>query len=75
MWYVHVNVNTIRANAKNGTSDPPVRFQKGKYGKPRYAMEVAFDGPTRCVYSPDGKLLPCGARLIIECEQEPRILR
>jgi hypothetical protein len=75
MWYTHVNVNVIRANAKHGRADPPVRFQRGKYGKPTYAMEVAFDGPSRVVYSPDGKLLPCGARLVIESEQEPRIVR
>lgn len=73
--YIHVNRNTIASNAKHGTDKPAVRFQKGKYGKPVYAHEVSIDGPSRVIYSPGGKLLPCGARLVIETEAPVTVVR
>ena len=75
MWYTHVNRNTIASNVKHGTTEPAVRFQRDRYGKPVYAMEVEIDGPVRVVYSPHDPLLPCGARLVIASEAEPRIVR
>jgi len=74
MWYTHVNRNTINANTKHGTSKPAVRFQRGKYGKPRYALKVRINGPVEIEYSPHEPLLPCGARLVILSEQEPEVI-
>lgn len=67
-WYIHINRNL------KGSKEPIVRFQRGKYGKPTYCYEVAFDGG-RVVYDPDNPILPCGARLVIETETEPRVIR
>jgi hypothetical protein len=76
MYYTHVNANTIRSNKKNGTSNPAVRFQKGKYGRPTYAFEVEFPAGSRVIYKPDGDpLLPCGARLVITSEEEPIVIK
>jgi len=73
MYYVHINRGTIDSNRKHGRNDPPVRVQKGKYGKPKYCHEVAFSG--KVVYDHEGTILPCGARLVIITEDEPRIIR
>ncbi len=73
--YVHVNRNTINSNTKNGTSDPAVRFQTGKYGKATYAHEVEIEGPSRVIYSPHEPLLPCGARMVIATESPVRVVR
>lgn len=73
--YVHINRNTIAANAKHGRNDPPVRMQRGKYGKSTYAHEVEITGPSRVIYSPHKPLLPCGARLVIATESDVRVIR
>lgn len=73
--YIHVNRNTIARNARHGTAEPAVRFQRGKYGKPTYAHEVEILGPSRVVYSPSEPILPCGARLVVATESEVRIVR
>jgi hypothetical protein len=73
VYYTHINRGVIDSNRKNGTNDPPVKFQKGKYGKPTYAHSVRIPGPSRVVYNSNGTLLPCGARLVITSEQEPEV--
>jgi hypothetical protein len=73
VYYVHVNKNVIASNRKHGKSDPAVRVQKGKYGKPIYAFRVRFqDG--EMIYSPDKPILPCGARMVIQTEHDVEIL-
>jgi hypothetical protein len=73
MYYIHINRNVIQRNAKNGASEPVVRFQKGKYGKAEYAYEVKFsEGTVR--YSPDEPILPCGAKLVIETPNRPEVI-
>jgi hypothetical protein len=74
-YYTHINRNVIDANRKHGRNDPPVRFQKGKYGKATYAHEMEVVGSCRVIYSPHGRLLPCGARLVIQSETEPRVIK
>lgn len=74
MYYTHVNRGVIDSNRKNGTNNPPVRYQKGKYGKPTYAHEIEFPSGGRVVYSPDGTILPCGARLVILSKEEPKVI-
>lgn len=71
MFYTHINRGIINSNRKNGTNFPPVRFQRGKYGKPTYAFSVEIPGPSRITYSPLQPILPCGARMVIESEDEP----
>lgn len=71
MFYTHINRRVIDSNRKHGTNNPPVRFQKGKYGRPTYAQEVLIDGPCRVIYSPREPILPCGARMVIESEVQP----
>lgn len=74
-FYTHVNRGQIDSNRKNGTDKPPVKFQRGRYGKPTYAHEVDIPGPSRVIYSPHEPILPCGARLVIASEVEPIVVR
>lgn len=75
MYYTHINRNVIDRNRKNGTEDPAVRFQKGKYGKATYAKEVRLPDGARVVYRPSGDpILPCGARLVIVSEGAPEVI-
>ncbi len=75
-YYTHINRNVIDSNRKHGTAEPAVRFQKGKYGKPTYAFEVALPGGSRVCYRPDGApILPCGARLVIVSEEAPEVVK
>jgi hypothetical protein len=67
---VHVNQHVIRANKKNGTSDPVLTVKT--YKSNDYAHQVVIHGPSRVVYSPD-KPLSCGARVWIETEGEVEI--
>lgn len=73
MYYTHINRGVIDGNRKNGTRLHPIRVQKGKYGKSEYGSSVSFNGPSRIVYSAEGKILPCGARLVIISEEKPVI--
>lgn len=70
-WYVHVNRNTIDSNRKHHKSDPPIKVQRGRYGQSMYFNSVELPAGSRIVYSADEHLLPCGARLVIECDEAP----
>jgi len=74
MYFVHVNRNIIASNTKHGRSEPAVRIQKGRYGKPTYATEVRLPAGGIIRYSPLSPILPCGARLVIECEEKPEVI-
>ena len=73
-WYTHINRGVIDSNRKHGRNDPPVRFQEGKYGKATYAHEVELPAGSRVVYCADGRILPCGARLVIISEGAPKVV-
>ena len=60
---IHINQHVIRANAKNGTSDPAISVKTSR--KNYYANRVEIGGPSSVVYSPD-KPLSCGARVWVE---------
>ena len=62
---IHVNQHVIRANKKNGTSDPCITVKTSKTNHYTYAAEI--DGWARVVYSPD-KPLSCGAMVWIETD-------
>jgi hypothetical protein len=74
MYYIHINRNVIDSNRKHGRNDPPVKFQKGKYGKPTYAHEVSLPAGSRIIYDHAGTILPCGARLVIMSEEAPIVV-
>jgi len=60
---IHVNQHVIKANAKNGESNPIFTIKQG--GKNTYAYNVKVKGEMELVYSPD-KPLSCGAKVWIE---------
>ena len=68
---VHVNQHVIKANRKNGASDPVLTVKT--YKDNRYAHEVLIKGDSKVVYSPD-KPLSCGAHVWIETQAEVEIL-
>lgn len=68
---VHVNQHVIKANRKNGASDPVLTVKT--YKDNRYAHEVLIKGDSKVVYSPN-KPLSCGAHVWIETQAEVEIL-
>jgi len=64
---IHVNQHVIKANAKNGESNPIFTIKQG--GKNTYAFNVKVKGEMELVYSPD-KPLSCGAKVWIETRGE-----
>lgn len=74
-WYIHVNQHKIRKNihANHDELDPPIAIKRGKTGRTKYASRVSIPNGSRLVYSPHSPILSCGARLVIECNEEPVI--
>ena len=70
-YYTHINRNTIDSNRKQKTNNPPIKIQKGKYGKPEYFDEVELPSGSKLIYTPHGHILPCGARLVIISKTKP----
>lgn len=58
---IHVNQHIIKANRKSDAPPEPVLTVK-TYKENQYAYNVAIDGPSEVVYSPD-KPLSCGAQV------------
>jgi hypothetical protein len=73
-YYTHINRNVIDSNRKNGTNNPHISVRKGKRGKAEYASEVILHEGSRIIYSHEGTLLPCGARLVIISKEKPEIV-
>lgn len=72
--YIHVNQHVIRANKKNGTSDPVITVKQGR--KNTYCSEVKILGPSTIVYGGNDKpILSCGARVVILTESEVEIIK
>ena len=69
---IHVNQNVIKANRKNGVSNPVLTVKNYKENK--YAHDVEILGPSRIVYSED-KPLSCGAHVWIETNSEVVIIK
>lgn len=64
MKYITINGQTIR---KRG--DKPIRIARTPSDQsPVYANEIEIVGPARLVYDPDNRLVRCGARCAIVCE-------
>lgn len=73
-WYVHINRHVIDRNTKRGESEPPVCIRRGKSGKAVYASRVLLPEGSELVYSPHVPLLSCGARMVVVCPTEPKII-
>ncbi len=76
---VNINRNTIDANRKQQTNEPPIRVSKGKRGEPEYGHEVAVLGPdgsevARFIYDPHNKIVSCGARLVLVAHHGARVI-
>lgn len=74
-WYIHVNQHTIRSNIHADVKEPPIAVKHGKGGCSRYAFDVVIPDGSRIIYNPDSPILSCGARLVVECLNEPEILK
>lgn len=75
MYYTHINRGVIDSNRKHGRNDPPVKFQEGKYGKATYCHEVELPAGSKVVYDSEGRILPCGARLVITSPTAPVVVK
>ena len=64
---IHINQHVIRRNGKTEEREPVITVKT--YKSNEYASEVAINGPSRVIYSPD-KPLSCGAKVWIETEYE-----
>ncbi len=72
--YIHVNQNRIRSNLKQKKLDPVITIKDG--GVNIYCHEVNILGPSKLIYHPEGeKILPCGARVVIETDSDYEIIR
>ena len=69
---IHVNQHNIRTNARLGTDLPCLTVKT--YKENVKCHEVAWDGPSRVIYSPD-KPLSCGARVWIETDCDVQVVR
>ena len=67
---IHINQHVIRANAKNGESEPVITVKT--YDSNTYGHAVEIHGPSTVIYSPD-KPLSCGAKVWIETTAEVTI--
>lgn len=73
-YYLHVNTQRIRKNIRADIKEPVVRVQKGRRGAPTYGSVFSIPDGSVIRYSPDTPILPCGARLVIECPTEPVLI-
>jgi hypothetical protein len=73
-WYVHVNQHIIRKNINAETKEPPVTIRRGRSGTSVRCFSADLGAGSRVIYSPDNPILSCGARLVIECPEEPIIV-
>ena len=64
---IHVNQHIIKANRKNGTTEPVLTVKTYKANE--YGHEVTIEGPSKVIYRPD-KPLSCGAHVWIEADYE-----
>ncbi len=73
MYYTHINRGTIDSNRKHGRNDPPIKVQQGKHGKAEYGHRAVLPAGAVIEYDHEGKILPCGARLVIISEEKPQL--
>lgn len=72
---IHVNQFTIKANAKNGTTDPPLSVKmsdQNLYGSRIEILDKSGDVVATLLYQPE-KPLSCGARVWISTRSEVRV--
>jgi hypothetical protein len=72
--YIHVNQHVIRSNKKHNKNDPVITIKSGKTNT--YCHEVEILGNSKIIYGGNNKpLLNCGARVIIETDNDVKIIR
>ena len=72
---IHINKHIIKANAKNGDSNPVITvktYDSNTYGHTVEILDKNGNVVATVVYSPD-KPLPCGAKVWIETSSEVTI--
>lgn len=72
---IHINQHIIKANAKNGDSNPVITvktYDSNTYGHTVEILDKNGNVVATVVYSPD-KPLPCGAKVWIETSSEVTI--
>ena len=72
---IHINQHIIKANAKNGDSNPVITvktYDSNTYGHTVEILDKNGNVVATVVYSPD-KPLPCGAKVWIESSSEVTI--
>ena len=72
---IHINQHIIKANAKNGDSNPVITvktYDSNTYGHTVAILDKNGNVVATVVYSPD-KPLPCGAKVWIETSSEVTI--
>lgn len=74
-WYVNVNKQTIARNIHDPEPEPVISFRKGKSGKATYCYELELPAGSRMIYDPHNPILKCGARLVVACDEQPRVIR
>ena len=75
LYYIHVNKHIVAKNRSLPPEEqsPPITIKMGKYKKVDEAFEIKGKGEWRTVYKADGPILPCGARLVIVCEDYEKV--
>ena len=71
--YIHVNQHKIRANKKHGTNEPVITIKKGRTNTYCYAVKIHGDSVVRYGGS-EKPILSCGARVVIETDNEVEVI-
>ena len=72
--YIHINQHKIRANKKHGTNEPVITVKSGRTNT--YCHEVKILGDSVVRYGGNDKpILPCGARVVVETENDVEIIK
>ena len=74
-YYLHVNMFVIKKNRKLPPEEhsPPITIKRGKHKKVDEAFEVKGKGEWQMVYDPLTPVLPCGARLVMVCDNYEKV--
>ena len=74
---IHVNQHKIKANTKNGTTEPVLTcktYKSNDYAHEAIILDKDGNEVAKVVYSPH-KPLSCGARVWIETQNEVKVIK
>jgi hypothetical protein len=72
-WFISIDRAAVDRNKGREKLEPVISFQQGVRGTPRAAFRLKFTGG-EIVYSPHDMILPSGAHVVIETQDEPEII-